>query len=102
MDTHDRLLAAFLASSFFAEDEATPVVTKLLRHPTSEEERALLLSYAQEEDAHARLIEDHLRRRGLEKGAPFWIQKVFRRFRDRTLLLLQFYNVKVPARTSTL
>ena len=36
------LLADFLASSFFAEDEATPVVEKLLRHPTDSEERALL------------------------------------------------------------
>lgn len=99
MDPHDRLLAAFLASSFFAEDEATPVVTKLLRHPTNEEERALLLSYAREEDGHARLIEDLLRRRGLQKGAPFWIQKVFRRFRARTSLLVQFYNVEILAGT---
>jgi rubrerythrin len=99
MDPHDRLLAAFLASSFFAEDEATPVVTKLLQHPTTEEERALLLSYAREEDGHARLIEDLLRRRGLQKGAPFWIQKVFRRFRARTSLLVQFYNVEILAGT---
>jgi rubrerythrin len=99
MDPHDRLLAAFLASSFFAEDEATPVVTKLLQHPTSEEERALLLSYAHEEDSHARLIEELLQRRGLQKGAPFWIQKVFRRFRARTSLLVQFYNVEILAGT---
>jgi hypothetical protein len=97
MDLHDHLLAAFLSSSFFAEDEATPVVTKLLRHPTSAEERALLLSYAQEEDGHARLIADHLARRGLPRGAPFWIQTVFRRFRDRTTLLAQFYSVEVVA-----
>jgi rubrerythrin len=99
MDPHDRLLAAFLASSFFAEDEATPVVTKLLNHPTTEEERALLLSYAREEDGHARLIEELLARRGLQKGAPFWIQKVFRRFRARTILLVQFYNVEILAGT---
>jgi len=99
METHDRLLAAFLSSSFFAEEEATPVVTKLLRHPANEEERALLLSYAQEEDRHARLIEEHLARRGLAKGAPFWIQKVFRRFRARTTLLVQFYNVEILAGT---
>jgi rubrerythrin len=95
--THDRLLANFLSSSWFAEDEATPVVTKLLRYPTSDEERALLTSYAVEEDGHARLIDEHLVRRGIAKGPPFWIQKVFRRFRDRTLLLLQFYNVEVLA-----
>ena len=99
MDTHDQLLANFLSSSFFAEDEATPVVTKLLRHPTNEEERALLLSYAREEDGHARLIEEHLQRRGLDKGEPFWIQKVFRRFRARTTLLVQFYNVEILAGT---
>jgi rubrerythrin len=99
MDSHAQLLANFLSSSFFAEDEATPVVEKLLAHPTSEEERALLLSYAEEEDRHARLIEEHLARRGLPKGAPFWIQKVFRRFRARTLLLIQFYNVEILAGT---
>ena len=99
MDTHDRLLATFLSSSFFAEDEATPVVEKLLRHPTSDEERALLLSYAREEDSHARLIDHHLAQRGLDKGEPFWIQKVFRRFRARTTLLVQFYNVEVLAGT---
>jgi rubrerythrin len=99
MDPHDRLLAAFLSSSFFAEDEATPVVTKLLQHPTTEEERALLLSYAREEDGHARLIAEHLRRRGLSQGEPFWIQKVFRRFRARTTLLVQFYNVEILAGT---
>jgi hypothetical protein len=96
---HDRLLATFLSSSFFAEDEATPVVERLLRHPAPEEERALLLSYAREEDGHARLIEAHLARRGLAKGAPFWIQKVFRRFRARTTLLVQFYNVELLAGT---
>ena len=94
---HDRLLAAFLSSSWFAEDEATPVVAKLLRHPTSEEERHLLLAYAVEEDTHARLLDHHLARRGIAKGPPFWIQSIFRRFRDRTLLLLQFYNVEVLA-----
>jgi rubrerythrin len=99
MDPHAQLLANFLSSSFFAEDEATPVVKKLLAHPTSEEERALLLSYAEEEDRHARLIEEHLARRGLQKGAPFWIQKVFRRFRARTILLVQFYNVEILAGT---
>jgi rubrerythrin len=99
MDSHDRLLANFLSSSFFAEDEATPVVAKLLLHPTSEEERALLVSYAREEENHAKLIEEHLARRGLEKGAPFWIQKVFRRFRSRTTLLVQFYNVEILAGT---
>jgi len=95
--THDRLLATFLSSSFFAEDEATPVVEKLLRHPTNDEERALLLSYAREEDGHARLIDELLARRGIPKGAPFWIQKVFRRFRARTTLLVQFYNVEILA-----
>jgi rubrerythrin len=95
--THDRLLAAFLASSFFAEDEATPVVEKLLAHPTSDEERALLLSYAREEDGHAQLLDAHLRRRGIARGAPFWIQKVFRRLRGRTTLLVQFYHVEVLA-----
>jgi rubrerythrin len=99
MDPHDRLLAAFLSSSFFAEDEATPVVKKLLLHPTTAEERALLLSYAGEEDSHARLIDQHLARRGLQKGQPFWIQKVFRHFRARTTLLVQFYNVEILAGT---
>lgn len=99
MEAQDRLLANFLSSSFFAEDEATPVVKKLLQHPTSAEERALLLSYAEEEDGHARLIDEHLARRGLSKGAPFWIQKLFRRFTARTTLLVQFYNVEILAGT---
>jgi rubrerythrin len=97
--THDRLLASFLSSSWFAEDEATPVVAKLLHHPTSDEERQLLVAYAAEEDEHARLLDQYLAHRGIAKGAPFWIQKVFRRFRGRTLLLLQFYNVEVLAGT---
>jgi rubrerythrin len=99
MDPHDRLLANFLSSSFFAEDEATPVVKKLLAHPTTDEERALLLSYAEEEDGHARLIDQHLTRRGIPRGQPFWIQKLFRRFRARTILLVQFYNVEILAGT---
>src|SRR5207247_3745106 len=73
--------------------------SKLLDHSTSADERALLLAYAQEEDGHARVIEEHLARRGLAKGAPFWIQKVFRRFRARTTLLVQFYNVEILAGT---
>src|SRR5215510_8443223 len=87
--THERdqLLATFLASSFFAEDEATPVVEKLLRHPTDGEERALLLSYAREEDGHARILDRELARRGLPKGQPFWIQRIFRRMSARTSLL---------------
>jgi rubrerythrin len=93
----DRLLAAFLASSFFAEDEATPVVGKLLGHPTDPEERALLLSYAREEDGHARILDAELRRRGLPKGQPFWIQKVFRKISARTTLLIQFYHVEIIA-----
>ena len=96
---HDCLLAAFLSSSFFAEDEATPVVAKLLRHPASPEEKALLLSYAREEDEHARLIAAHLDARNLPRGTPFWIQKVFRRFQARTTLLVQFYNVEILAGT---
>jgi rubrerythrin len=95
--THDALLATFLASSFFAEDEATPVVEKLLRHPTDSEERALLLSYAAEEDGHARILDAELARRGLPKGQPFWIQKVFRRISARTTLLIQFYHVEILA-----
>jgi rubrerythrin len=93
----DRLLANFLASSFFAEDEATPVVEKLLRHPTDGEERALLLSYAAEEDGHARILDAELARRGLPKGQPFWIQKVFRKLSARTTLLIQFYHVEILA-----
>ena len=93
----DKLLATFLASSFFAEDEATPVVEKLLRHPTDSEERALLLSYAREEDGHARILDAELARRGLPKGQPFWIQKVFRKISARTTLLLQFYHVEILA-----
>ena len=93
----DRLLADFLASSFFAEDEATPVIDKLLRHPTDAEERALLLSYAREEDSHARILDAELARRRLPKGQPFWIQKVFRRLSARTTLLIQFYHVEILA-----
>jgi len=93
----DELLATFLASSFFAEDEATPVVEKLLRHPTDGEERALLLSYAAEEDGHARILDAELARRGLPKGQPFWIQKVFRKISARTTLLIQFYHVEILA-----
>lgn len=93
----DRLLATFLASSFFAEDEATPVVEKLLRHPSDSEERALLLSYAAEEDGHARVLDAELARRGLPKGQPFWIQKVFRKISARTTLLIQFYHVEILA-----
>src|SRR4051794_32179457 len=95
--TQDRLLADFLASSFFAEDEATPVVEKLLRHPADEEERALLLSYAREEDGHARVLDAELARRGLPKGQPFWIQRAFRRMSARTTLLVQFYHVEILA-----
>ena len=93
----DRLLADFLASSFFAEDEATPVIDKLLRHPTDAEERALLLSYAREEDSHARILDAELARRRLPKGQPFWIQKIFRRLSARTTLLIQFYHVEILA-----
>jgi rubrerythrin len=95
--TSDQLLADFLASSFFAEDEATPVVEKLLRHPADEEERALLLSYAREEDGHARVLDAELARRGLPKGQPFWIQRAFRRMTARTTLLVQFYHVEILA-----
>ena len=95
--TRQELLANFLASSFFAEDEATPVVEKLLRHPTNEEERALLLSYAREEDGHARILDRELARRGLPKGQPFWIQRIFRRMSARTSLLVQFYHVEIIA-----
>jgi rubrerythrin len=95
--TQDQLVATFLASSFFAEDEATPVVEKLLRHPTDSEERALLLSYAAEEDGHARILDAELARRGLPKGQPFWIQKVFRKISARTTLLIQFYHVEILA-----
>jgi rubrerythrin len=95
--TGQELLANFLASSFFAEDEATPVVEKLLRHPTDDEERALLLSYAREEDGHARILERELARRGLPKGEPFWIQRIFRRMSARTSLLVQFYHVEILA-----
>src|SRR5262245_13861216 len=94
--TPDELLANFLAS-FFAEDEAMPVVEKLLGHPTDSEERALLLSYAREEDGHARILDAELARRGLPKGQPFWIQKVFRKIRARTTLLIQFYHVEIIA-----
>jgi rubrerythrin len=95
--TDQELLANFLASSFFAEDEATPVVEKLLRHPTDREERALLLSYAREEDGHARILDRELARRGLPKGEPFWIQRIFRRMSARTSLLVQFYHVEILA-----
>jgi rubrerythrin len=95
--TQQQLLAAFLASSFFAEDEATPVVEKLLRHPTDGEERALLLSYAREEDGHARILDRELARRGIPKGEPFWIQRIFRRMSARTSLLIQFYHVEILA-----
>lgn len=95
--TRQELLANFLASSFFAEDEATPVVEKLLRHPTNDEERALLLSYAREEDGHARILDGELARRGLPKGQPFWIQRIFRRMSARTSLLVQFYHVEIIA-----
>jgi rubrerythrin len=95
--TAAELLANFLASSFFAEDEATPVVDKLLRHPTDDEERALLLSYAREEDGHARILDGELARRGLPKGEPFWIQRIFRRMSARTSLLVEFYHVEILA-----
>jgi rubrerythrin len=95
--SHQQLLANFLASSFFAEDEATRVVEKLLRHRTDDEERALLLSYAREEDGHARILDRELARRGLPKGEPFWIQRVFRRISARTSLLVQFYHVEILA-----
>jgi rubrerythrin len=95
--TRQELLANFLASSFFAEDEATPVVEKLLRHPTDDEERALLLSYAREEDGHARILDAELALRGLPKGQPFWIQRIFRRMTARTSLLIQFYHVEILA-----
>lgn len=97
MKATDPLLEAFLSSSFFAEAEAAPVVDKLLACTESPEERALLASYAAEETEHARLLDELFQRRGLHAGKPFWIQSVFRRFRSRSSLLLQFYNVEVLA-----
>ena len=96
--SHDQeLLADFLASSFFAEDEATPVVEKLLRHPTDARSARCCCSYAREEDGHARILDAELARRGLPKGQPFWIQKAFRRMSARTTLLIQFYHVEILA-----
>lgn len=91
------IVETFLASSWHAEAAAAPVVDKLLRHPCSAEEQALLVAYAREEDEHAALLDDFLRRRGLVRGEPFWIQRVFHLARSRPTLLLQFYNVELLA-----
>ena len=93
----DPIVTTFLSSSFYAEDEATSVTNKLLRHRWSDEERAVLVAYAREEDTHARLIEEHFRRRRLAVGRPFWIQRVFRLARSRLALLVQFYHVEILA-----
>lgn len=95
----DLLLTAFLSSSWFAEDEAAPVVDKLLAHPCDDDEREVLSSYAAEETLHGRLIAEHFARRGLAKGQPFWIQALFRQFRARLTLLVQFYYVETLAGT---
>ena len=91
------IVAAFLSSSWYAEEEASSVVAKLLRHPCSAEERDLLVAYAKEEDLHADLIDAHFRERGLTKGPPFWMQPVLHLAGSRAALLLQFYNVELMA-----
>jgi rubrerythrin len=94
---HETIVTTFLSSSFYAEDEATPVVDKLLRHAWSDEERAVLLAYAREEALHARLITAYFERRKQPLGQPFWIQRVFRIARSRLALLVQFYHVEILA-----
>jgi len=91
------IVAAFLSSSWYAEEEASSVVARLLRHPCSAEERDLLVAYAQEEDLHADLIEAHFRERGLTKGPPFWMHPLLRLARSRAALLLQFYSLELTA-----
>lgn len=93
----EAIVLGFLSSSFYAEDEATPVVEKLLRHGWSFEERAVLTEYAREEALHARLIADYFARHGRKLGPPFWIQRVFRLARSRAALLVQFYHVEILA-----
>lgn len=96
-DIERATVMTFLSSSWYAEDEASAVVAKLLRHPSSPEERAALVAYARQEDEHAALIDDLFRRRGWTRGQPFWIQRIFRLARARATLLLQFYNVELLA-----
>ena len=91
------IVAAFLSSSWYAEEGASSLVAKMLRHPCSVEERDLLVAYAKEEDVHADLIEAHFRERGLTKGPPFWMQPAFHLVRSRAALLLQFYHVELMA-----
>ena len=91
------IVAAFLSSSWYAEEEASSVVAKLLRHPCSAEERDLLVAYAKEEDLHADLIEAHFRERALTKGPPFWMQPLFHLATSRAALLLQFYHLELMA-----
>lgn len=96
-DLEAATLRTFLSSSWFAEDEAAPTVARLLEQPCDEEERALLLSYAAEEERHAALIARHFATHSLKFGEPFWIQRVFRLARSRPTMLLQMYTIEVLA-----
>lgn len=93
------ILRTFLSSSWFAEDEASPTVKRLLEQPCDDEERRLLESYAAEEDGHAALIAEHFERTNQKLGEPFWIQRVFRLATSRPTMLLQMYTVEVLACT---
>ena len=45
-DLERSIVATFLSSSWYAEEEASSLVEKLLRHPCRAEERELLTAYA--------------------------------------------------------
>lgn len=90
-------LHAFLSSSWFAEESASPAVARLLAHPCDAEERAVLIAYAAEEDEHARLLAELFARRGLQRGQPFWIQPVLDAVSGRTELVLQMFHLELMA-----
>ena len=88
----------FSASSFFAEDEATPVVEKLLRHPADDEERALLVCLCARGGrprAHPRRAS--WRGAGCRRDSRSGSSATFRRMSARTTLLVQFYHVEILA-----
>jgi rubrerythrin len=91
------LLESFLSSAFFAEDDAAPVVSRLLERTPDPEEHAALTVYAADEARHAELLGALLRRKGVAPGEPFVIQRFFHVLRSRAAVLAQTYHVELMA-----
>jgi rubrerythrin len=95
--TREKLLENFLSSAFFAEDDAAPVVSRLLEHPCDPDERAAIAAYGVEEELHAKLLDELLERRGITRGVPFVVQRFFHLVRSRASILCQTYHVELLA-----